>query len=117
MRLVAKGVREMRWGSSFWLFAARYYLMPWYGWRASLSMKWDAVTPAPLSFRISHPVVNYALLVFQTIMVLLWVRAIADGEWALVVILPFPMITTLTVMLFRLQTVFKFSRWKGYAGG
>ena len=110
MRLVAKGLREMQWGHSFWLFATRYYVMPWYGWRASLSMKWNAVTPAPLWFRLSHPVLNYAFITFQIIMVLLWVRAIADGEWLLVVILPFPMITNLTVMMFRLQSVFKFSR-------
>ncbi len=117
MRLVAKGVREMRWGSSFWLFAARYYLMPWYGWHASLSMKWNTATPAPLSFRLSHPVVNYAFLIFQIIMVFLWVRAIADGEWLLVVILPFPMITNLMVMLFRLQTAFKFSGQRDQVGG
>ena len=117
MRLVAKGLREMQWGTRFWLFATRYYVMPWYGWRASLSMKWNAVTPAPLSFRLSHPVVNYAFLIFQIIMVLLWVRAIADGEWLLVGILPFPAITNLSVILFRLQTVFKFSGQRNQAGG
>ncbi|KKL70640.1 hypothetical protein LCGC14_2102870, partial [marine sediment metagenome] len=29
MRLLAKGLGEMRWGASFWLFAARYYVTPW----------------------------------------------------------------------------------------
>ena len=117
MRLAAKGLSEMQWGASFWLFAVRYYMMPWYGWSASLSMKWNAATRAALSFRLSNIFVNYALLVFQIIMILLWVRAIADSEWALVVILPFPMITNKIVVLFRLQTVFKLSGQRDQVGG
>lgn len=117
MRLVAKGLREMRWGARFWLFAMRYYVVPWYGWRASLSMKWNGAIRTPLWFRLSSIFVNYALLVFAIIFALFWVQSAAQGEWWLIVVLSFPMMANLMVMVLRLQTVFKLSGQRDQAGG
>ena len=117
MRLVAKGMAEMQWGGRFWLFATRYYMMPWYGWRASLAMKWNAAKQTPMWYRVSHPVVNYALLTFQVIFAVLWIRSVTQGEWWLIIVLLFPALTNLMAMLFRLQTVFKFSGERDKPGG
>lgn len=117
MRLVAKGIREMRWGPSFWLFAARYYVMPWYGLRASLSMKRDEATPFPLYFRLLYAFTNYVLLAFLVLWSFLLSRNVIDGYWWIILLLSSLVAMKVAVILVRLQAVFKLSGQRDQVGG
>ena len=108
--------KRFDWGGNFWRFALTYFVVPWLGLIASLSMRRDG-SPWPLWYRLSHFIANYIFFAFQVLMTWLWIRAIVAMDWAVVVILPFAALMNLLVLVMRLQTVYRFSSQAAAARG
>ncbi len=100
--------RGLDWGGRFWRFALIYFVVPWSGLFASLSMQQDG-SPWPLLYRLSHLIANYIFFALQLVMSWLWIRAIVAMDWTVVVILPFATLMNFLVLITRLRTVYRFS--------
>ena len=100
---------RLSWGREFWLFTIRYYVPPWYGWKASLSMANDRGEKINLLLRILNIVTNYIQAVIVGVVMFLLPKNGLESNWLGVGVLIAVTPALLGVLLIRLQALFRLS--------
>ena len=117
LRVWLSAVRRLDWGVGFWRFALGYVLVPWVALGACLRMRRDGRL-WPLLLRLSVFATTYLILGLQVLITWVLIWMIMRADWVAVAILPFGgFLPNLIVLVARLQTVYKFSRWTAAAAG
>ncbi len=106
MSTIAKFRKRTNWGLQFWLFSARYVAFPWYGWKASMSMRWPKGERMNPVWRMANIAGNYFHVFFVALILALLVRSGGDGEWLTLLLLALGGLPIFMTLIIRLQMSF-----------